>query len=328
MLEVPSEQARAAFRNGFAPRALLTVDTEEEFDWNGPFSQTGHGLDHLPRLRKFQQFCENIGISPVYLIDWPVAHSPFAIEIIGGAVRDGKAEVGIQLHPWVNPPHSEEVNIRNSFAGNLPAAVEREKFLRLRDAIETNFAVQPMIYRAGRYGLGPNTGQLLKDAGISIDSSVRAHFDYSDKHGPNYRNHPLHPYWVDQERTLIELPLTSPFSGRFRQHGRRTYPALKHLPSIRSALARGGLLERVSLTPEGVNAAEALRGVDCALEMKLPVLILSFHSPSLVPGYTPYVRDEDDLDDLYDWWRTIYAELRRRGVEPTTVAEIMQNVQR
>lgn len=328
MLEVPPEQARAAFKPGFAPRALLTVDTEEEFDWSGPFSRAGHGLNHVPRLRTFQQFCENIGVSPVYLVDWPVAHSPLAIAIIGQALRDGKAEVGIQLHPWVNPPHSEELNVRNSFAGNLPADVEREKFLRLRDAIEANFAVQPMIYRAGRYGLGPHTGRLLKDAGISIDSSVRAHFDYRHIGGPDYRDHPLHPYWVDRERTLVELPLTSPFSGRLRQHGRRIYPALKHLPYLRSALARSGLLERVSLTPEGVNAAEALRGVDYALELKLPVLILSFHSPSLVPGFTPYIRNGGDLDELYKWWRTIYAELRRRGVQPTTVAEIMQNVQR
>lgn len=328
MLEVPPLQARAAFEPGFAPRALLTVDTEEEFDWSGPFSSTGHGLDHVPRLRKFQQFCENISVSPVYLIDWPVAHSSFAIDIIGGAVRDGKAELGIQLHPWVNPPHSEEVNARNSFAGNLPADVEREKFLRLRDAIAENFDVQPMIYRAGRYGLGPNTGQLLKDAGIPIDSSVRAHFDYSGSGGPDYRNHPSHPYWVDQEHMLLELPLTSPFSGKLRQQGRWLYPALRHIPGMRGVLARAGMLERISLTPEGVSAAEALRGVECALELNLPVMILSFHSPSLVPGYTPYVRSEDDLDDLYDWWRTIYAELRSRGVQPTTVAEIMQNVQR
>ncbi|WP_205763484.1 polysaccharide deacetylase family protein [Pseudopontixanthobacter vadosimaris] len=328
MLEVPPAQAGAAFAPGFAPVALLTVDTEEEFDWNGPFSQTGHGLDHVPRLRKFQQFCENIGVSPVYLIDWPVAHSPFAIEIIGGAVRDGKAELGIQLHPWVNPPHSEEINGFNSFAGNLPAEVEREKFLRLRDAIAKNFAVQPLIYRAGRYGLGPNTADLLKDAGILIDSSVRAHFDYGEHGGPDYRNHPLHPYWIDRERTLLELPLTSPFAGRLRQHGRCIYPALKAMPSIRSAMARAGLLERISLTPEGVNATEALRGIGCALEAKLPVLVFSFHSPSLVPGFTPYVRNEEDLDDLYDWWRAVYAELRLRGVKPTTIGEILKNVQR
>jgi hypothetical protein len=36
---------------------------------------------------------------------------------------------------------------------------------------------------------------------------------------------------------------------------------------------------------------------------QLPVLVFSFHSPSLAPGFTPYVRNEDDLLRFYDWWR-------------------------
>ena len=98
------------FEPVFTPRFLLTVDTEEEFDWESEFSATDHSLDHVPHIRRFQEFCENLGVSPVYLVDWPVAQSPLAQEIIGDACARGTAEVGIQLHPWVNPPHDEEVN--------------------------------------------------------------------------------------------------------------------------------------------------------------------------------------------------------------------------
>ena len=56
----------------------------------------------------------------------------------------------------------------------------------------------------------------------------------------------------------------------------------------------------------------------------LPVLVFSFHSPSLVPGHTPYVQSEDDLDALYDWWRAAFARVRALGVAPSSVADMMQ----
>jgi len=82
------------------------------------------------------------------------------------------------------------------------------------------------------------------------------------------------------------------------------------------------------LTPEGVTAEEALRGIDMALDDGLPLLVLSFHSPSLAPGHTPYVRSEADLGRLYDWLRRIYMYLDMRGVAPTNVGEILSAVER
>jgi len=323
--------AIARFAPGWGQRSLLTVDTEEEFDWTAPFTPTEHRLDHVGRLAKFQLFCEGIGAQPVYLIDWPVATSPQAIEILGGALKSGKAEIGIQLHPWVNPPHDEQVNSYNSYAGNLPPALEREKFLRLRDLIAANFGTDPVIYRAGRYGLGPASVGMLREAGIAIDTSVRSNFDYSPDHGPDYRRKPLAPYWLDEPRGVLELPLTTVFWGVLRKQGDLLQPIIERYPRFGAyfggILARLSLLERIALTPEGVSAEEALRGIDIALDDGLPLLVLSFHSPSLLPGNTPYVRTEEDLDRLYDWWRTIYAYLDQRGVQPTSVAEIIKSVE-
>ena len=313
----------ARFTEGFGLRALLTVDTEEEFDWQSDFSRDGYTLDSIARIAKLQQFCEGIGVSPVYLVDWPVANSPVAHDIIGAAVRAGRAEIGIQLHPWVNPPFDEQVDRHNSFAGNLPHALEREKFMRLRDCIEANFGVVPRIYRAGRYGIGEHTAQMLGEGGVAIDSSVRARFDYSAEDGPDYSRHPLEPYWADRERRLLELPLTTVYWGLLRRQGERLYPLARRYRRAAGLLSRLGLLERIALTPEGVSREEALRGIDIALDDGLQVLVLSFHSPSLVPGFTPYVRNEDDLDRFYDWLRAVYAYFDLRGVRPTTVAEII-----
>ena len=326
--EPPGVGSAATFANGFGTRSLLTVDTEEEFDWSGPFTRSAHGLTHLSHLARFQEFCEELDVVPVYLVDWPIATSPHAIEVIGSAVKAGRAEVGIQLHPWVNPPFDEEVGPFNSYAGNLPPELEREKLLRLRDRIAESFGTQPMIYRAGRYGLGPNTARLLHEAGVPIDSSVRANFDYREGHGPDYSRHPLVPYWVDDNRELLELPLTTVYWGMLRRQGRWVNPLLGKMPLMAGAFSRVGLLERIALTPEGVTAEEALRGIDMALDDGLPLLVLSFHSPSLAPGHTPYVRSEADLSNLYDWLRRIYMYLDMRGVAPTSVGEIMKAVRR
>ncbi|MCX7865219.1 MAG: polysaccharide deacetylase family protein [Novosphingobium sp.] len=260
---------------------------------------------------------------PIYLVDYVIASSPLAAEILGPAVRDGRAEIGIHLHPWVNPPFDEIVSDANSFAGNLPPVLESGKFRLLREAIMASFGTTPRIYRAGRYGIGPSTAAILKENGISIDTSVRPRYDYSAGHGPNFARHPLHPYWLDGEHTLLELPLTTVYRGLLRRAGDRVYPRLANRPAIRGVLARSGMLERIALTPEGISVQEALRGIDIALKEGLPILVFSFHSPSLAPGNTPYVRSERDLERFYDWWCRILDHLAHRGVAPTSVSEIM-----
>jgi hypothetical protein len=324
----PPRSALARFAPAFGQRFLLTIDTEEEFDWTKPLAREGHGLDHVPRLAKFQQFCENEGVVPLYLVDWPVARSLRAAEILRGPLAAGKAEIGIQLHPWVNPPFDEDVTPHNSFAGNLPQELEHAKFRNLRDEIERNFECAPASYRAGRYGVGPNSLAMLREGGVAVDSSVRARFDYSAGGGPDFRRHPLVPYWLDDERRLLELPLTTVFWGLLRQQGEWLYPAMWRAPRLRGLLARIGMLERIPLTPEGVSVDEAIRGIDIALDDGLPLLVFSFHSPSLRPGHTPYVRNEADLDNLYDWWRRVFAYLELRGVSAATVREVRAAAQR
>ena len=323
---LPRPAAASAFRQDFGQKFIITVDTEEEFDWRAPKSRDGYTLGSVPALGRFQQFCEDFGVVPIYLVDYVIASSPLAAEILGPAVREGRAEIGIHLHPWVNPPFDEIVCDANSFAGNLPPVLESEKFRLLREAIAASFGTTPRIYRAGRYGVGPSTAAILKNNGIAIDTSVRPRYDYSDGNGPNFARHPLHPYWLDREHTLLELPLTTVYRGLLRRAGDRVYPRLGNLPTIRGAFAKSGLLERIALTPEGISAREALRGIDIALDEGLPILVFSFHSPSLEPGHTPYVRCEEDLAGFYDWWRRILDHLARRGVAPTSVSDIMAAV--
>lgn len=325
MIEPPPQTSLAGFARSFGQRVLLTVDTEEEFDWNAPFTRDQHGLEHVSALPRFQAFCEEIGAHPVYLVDWPIAGDARAVEIIGDAVRRGTADIGMQLHPWVNPPFEEDVSDANSYAGSLPRALEASKLSALRDRIEQAFGTAPLIYRAGRYGLGPNSAEILRANGIKLDTSVRSLFDYSAQHGPDYSYHPLAPYWVDGAggRDLLELPVTTVYWGVLRQLGRKLHRAQRHMPTFFSGFSRLSLLERIALTPEGVRAEEAIRGIDIALDDQLPLLVLSFHSPSLAPGFTPYSANTADVEALYDWFAQVFAYLDKRGVSSANVAQII-----
>jgi hypothetical protein len=326
MLQPPAPQAKASFASDFGRRTLLTIDTEEEFNWDKPFAREGHAVTHVDGMIRFQAFAEELGVSPVYLIDWPILETGAAVEFLADAAARGTAELGLQLHPWVNPPFEEEVSERNSFAGNLPQALEAAKLERLNDAFQKCFDAAPLIYRAGRYGLGPHTAGLLQKLGIPIDSSVRANYDYSHVQGPNYSRHPLEPYWAARGPDLLELPLTTVHWGVLRQQGRQFAPLLRHVPSLGSVLSRSRMLEKIPLTPEGVTAEEALRGSDIAIDSQLPLSVLSFHSPSLSVGHTPYVKSEAELEQLYDWMRTIYGHFASSGVTPTNLIEILRQV--
>lgn len=323
---IPIAPAKPVFVNftaEFGQRFTVTVDTEEEFDWGAPKGRTNHSVDSVARLGKFQQFCESHGVVPLYLVDFPIAMSRVAGEVLGDAAKAGRCDIGLHLHPWVNPPFLEDLNEFNTYAGNLAPDLEREKFMRLRDAIEQNFGVAPIVYRAGRYGAGPETAMILTEARFAIDSSVRPLFDYSASGAPNYWHHPVRPYWIDKPGGLMEMPLTTVFWGKLRRPAHWFYPLLWRAPRLRGLLSRFGLLERIPFTPEGISSKEAIRGLDMAVADELPLLVFSFHSPSLAPGHTVYVRNDAELDTFYDWWRIVFAGCAQRNIKPASLRDIM-----
>ncbi len=313
------------FGAGWTPRAIVTVDTEEEFDWNGPFTRGKHGLRHVSALPRFQAFCTSHAVKPIYLVDYSIVQDPAAAEMLRGWCADDLADVGVQLHPWVSPPFEEAVNVRNSYACNLPPQLERRKFAQLYEAIVENIGVESKIYRAGRYGAGPASPAILREFGLDCDTSVRSLFDYRGQGGPDYARTPLAPYWL-RAGTLAELPVTSVLAGLIGARGAGLFRASENRPNMRAALSRLGLVERIALTPEGISQDKALQALDAAIDQRLPLLTFSFHSPSLAPGHTPYVQTEADVERLYGWWDALLTACAARGVRPIDLAGLRARI--
>ncbi|WP_294131701.1 polysaccharide deacetylase family protein [Sphingobium sp.] len=326
LLAPPLPQDRITLDPAFGTRFMLFVDTEEEFDWNAPFSRTGHGVTALPGMARGQAYFAAAGVKPVYVTDYPVIDCEAASAMMAEWVSDGTADIGAHLHPWVNPPHVEDVSAANSYVGFLPEAVERAKLEALCRRIEERFGQRPIAYRAGRYGVGPNSARLLSEAGFRLDSSVRSRFDYSHQHGPDFYGLPQTPYWAGPDRTLLELPLSTAFVGLLRGAGERLYRAAQSMGPLAGALSRARMLSRVPLTPEGISATEAIAAIDALIEEGVPVLNFSFHSPTLEPGHTPYVRDEADRTAFYRWWDAVLAHLAKRGLRAASLDQFLNAI--
>jgi hypothetical protein len=312
----PPAQARVTLPEAMGRRFAIFADAEEEFDWKGPFRRDATSTTAIDALPLANRFFTDAGIVPTYLLDWPVVANPDSAALIRDMVIDGGCEVGTQLHPWVNPPFDEEVSDRNSYSGNLPRALEAAKIKALTDKIALEIGVRPTVYRAGRYGIGANTARLLVDEGYRLDVSVRATFDYRAQGGPDFSRHPIWPWRINER--LHELPLTATCTGLLRNKLR-----LQNYAPARGFLARTGLFDRVPLTPEGVRLNDALIAIRQLLDGGHQLFSLSFHTPTLVPGYTPYVRNERDLKRFWAWWDGVFNLFAKHGVTSIRAAEIV-----
>jgi hypothetical protein len=281
------------------PELIIVVDTEEEFDWTAPFARENVATTSIPAQARAHQIYDRLGVVPTYVIDYPVATDPVAVAFLKGLRDAGKAEIGAHLHPWVTPPHEEEVNTFNSYHCNLPAALERAKVAALTEAIARGFGTRPTVFKAGRYGFGENTGRVIAELGYTVDCSVVPHTSFADDGGPSFVGWPDRPHWLDECRGLLEIPLTVGFMGAVASAGPKAGGLFSHRGAARlrvpGILSRSGLLYRSRLSPEGVPADEQCRLLAAMAKRGHRLFSLTYHSPSLEPGHTPYVRDEADL---------------------------------
>lgn len=310
------------------PLIVTSVDAEEAFDWEKPLSRDFRNVASMNEQVVLHRVFDRFGVVPTYFVTYPIVTQPDGYAFLAECLKAGKCQIGAQLHPWVTPPYEEVVNAYNSFAGNLPEALERDKLKTLTEAIGARFGVRPTAYRAGRYGVGPNTVKTLAALGYRVDSSVVPEFSYHATGGPTFFGRPPTPYWLDSERRVLELPLTSTYighlsRGNWRHLANGLFENDARYALARSVMARTGMMERIRLTPEGTNVSDAKRLVRALLKRGTRIFTLSYHTPSLLPGNTPYVRSRADRDRFIGWFEEFYEFfLDEVGGAPATIGDI------
>ncbi len=318
---------------GERPVLLVVVDTEEEFAWDRPFDRacvgtTSIAAQPLMHERVFDKF----SMVPTYMCDWPVATAASSVASLRRLMEEGRCEIGAHLHPWVSPPHIEEVTVFNSYAGNLPRELEYEKLRRLTEAIAESFGRAPRAFKAGRYGLGPHTAESIASLGYTIDASVVPYTSFIDDGGPDFRGYDEHPFWFQAGgRELLEVPVTTGYAGWLRVAGSHLYDMVQH-PLARGMraggiLARSRALERIRLSPETASGAEMRRVASALRRGGCEVFSLTYHSPSMEVGHTPYVRSKAELErfiaTVHDFCRWFQDELDGQFASMTQLREML-----
>ncbi len=320
------------FASSQRPVLIVVVDTEEEFDWSAGHSRNATSVTAMAEIIRFQRVCDEFEICPTYVVDYPVASQADGVAPLKEFYHSGRAEIGAHLHPWVSPPFDERLTVYNSYPGNLPPEIEAAKLRTLSEVTALAFGTRPVIYKAGRYGIGPNTSEILLEQGYEIDLSAAPPMDYRSDGGPDFSTHPAEPYWIGAGGRLLGIPSAGAFVGLIQNGAHHYYrfatsPILNrvHMPGI---LTRLGLLERLRLSPEGYSLDDNRRLTRALYRRGKRVFTYSLHSPSMKPGCTPYVASELERDRLlvqcrqfFDWF------LHELGGISMTPLELKRSIQ-
>jgi hypothetical protein len=312
---------------------IVSVDTEEDNWYPTRHPVTVENVRELPR---FQALLRRLGLRATYFVNYPVATTRWAADVLRGLHDEGDVEIAAHLHPWNTPPLQEELAPRNSMLKNLSLPLQLAKVERLRDAIAAEVGIKPVSFRAGRMGLGSDTVEALIRAGFLVDSSVTPFVNWeSYDEGANFVGAPVRCYRVAAhsdvrvpvpDGPLCEVPISCGFTGRpfpwrSRALGFLSKPSLRPL-RLAGIASQIGLVRQVIGSPETSTVADLLRLTRCLIDEGTGFVHLFVHSPSLLPGRTPFVSTAADRNRLYGMLETYVEELARVvPIRPATVAE-------
>ncbi len=312
---------------------VVSIDTEED-NWNR--SRTDVAVENILEIPRLAAFLDRLGVRPTYFTTYQVAIAPRGARVLREVCANGTAEIGAHLHPWNTPPLSEAFVPRNSMIKNLPPALQLAKIQQVTATLREVFGTTPRAFRAGRYGLGSDTVGALICAGYRVDSSVSPFINLETMDdGPNFVGAPLDVYRLgwgrdpqrpDPRGDLVELPLSYGFSRgpfAFWDPARRL---LERAPFRWLRLAgiadRLGIIKRLVLCPELASVGDMLTLSRRLLEHGVRHLHVSWHSPTLKPGLSPFAATAADVERLYASLEAYFDGLvRLTTVKFATVSE-------
>ncbi len=317
---------------------IVSIDVEED-DWGDYQRREGCNLTNVGHLPKLQELFDRYEIKPTYLIDYPVAKDDMSIEFFNILIKNGRAEIGSHLHPWNTPPFEEEANKYNSIMTNLPFELKRSKIFALTEIIKKNLSIRPTSFRGGRFCFDHRTLLILSELDYLVDCSVTPFIDWSEDYGGiDFRDYPYYPYKMaigrvinshHEDGVLFEVPVTigfnrTPFNLYNSIYNFLGKKGLRML-HLRGIAHRLGLLRKIWLSPELSEFTEMQELSKTFIKMGIPVLNMAFHSTSLVPGLSPFVKTIKDLQEFYKRLELFFIWLcNNYNVKSVTLSEYYQ----
>lgn len=290
-----------------SPKLIVTVDTEEQFDW-ARFDPKAFTLADTQDIDAFQTLCEAENVIPLYFLSYPLIADEKTVTYYRNKYRAGRAACGLHLHPWVTPPHVDLEGEHYSYQMNYPEETHREKLKVLADRFKSAFGVRANAHRAGRYGIAPENYALLAQAGIRHDFSPSPSFDFSPSDGPDFSGTSNKGFQAETSNGPV---IVTPVSGaRALRHTKIFRSQELSPPGFAPTIKRGPFTEPVRITPEATDLPTLQTLTKKLISDGVTVLTFTIHSTSLTVGATPYSTDPQSVSrmlkitrDYFQWFR-------------------------
>ncbi|HLG06906.1 MAG TPA: hypothetical protein VI383_12255 [Gemmatimonadales bacterium] len=303
------------------PHLLVTIDTEED-EW-GQFSAPRFGARNIRRIPELQELFDRFGVTPTYLVTHQVANNEEAVRILEPIASAGRCEIGAHCHPWNTPPFRWPSDETHSMLHRLPPEAQFEKIRALKETLRMNLGQTPVSFRAGRFGFDDSVAVNLLRLGFRVDTSVTPLLSWTEFGGPEYDEDYPDCFWLrfgaEAPGRLLEVPCTVGFLQRSPVRANARLQSVRASPLLHRLRAQGvleflGIINKVWLCPEKTPLADMVALSRRRVRDDAAILNLMFHSVSLEPGLTPFVRDERDRRDLLGRIRRYLEFCRSRGV--------------
>ena len=283
----------------------MTIDTEEDGAWDGKYPRHDEcTVKNVAYLQSFQNFCNRLGVLPTYLIDFPVANNKESISVLKSFSDQKNCEIGSHVHSWCNPPYEAENNIRNTFLNNLPQDLQLKKLKVLTEAIEDNFSIKPVSYRAGRYGFDASSIPVLEELEYKVDTSIVPFRNVKNVDEPSFGKVQLEPFFLDYKdishegnSSILEIPITVEFTRRIPGFLKSIYPDFPDI-GFRRLLRKFFDVDLIWLRPSYASLNQMIKLVDSVIASQNTVLNMMFHSSELMPGGSPYNETPEDVSNF------------------------------
>ena len=277
---------------------VITIDTESDNQWNVNNSQSTKNALFIPR---FQELCEKYGFKPVYLVDYSMANDDFLVEYLSKCQQCGTCEIGMHLHAWDTPPMAELdiINGARPYLIEYPKEVMEAKIFELDKLLKSKFDCEIISHRAGRWAMNDEYFDILKKYGYKIDCSYTPGINWSAVIGANiggadYSKVEGKPH-IQSHSGILEVPATINKIRYIKKN------SLKEV--VKFILGRN-----VWIRPAMFDNKEILTLIENNTSY---VSEFMMHSSELMPGGSPYFKNEIEIELLYSNLEKLFKEVSK-----------------
>ena len=286
--------------------------------------------------------CEKYDFIPTYLVTYKVADDEESVHILKEFLKAGKCEIGAHLHPWTTPPILGIKNnfIEKSFPNELGDEDLWHKLKNLTEKIKSSFEIQPISFRAGRWGFDKRMVEYLSKLGYKADCSITPKISWKNFKGkekgiggPDFRRENTFPRFlsnnkkenINSKNNLLEIPMSIFYTGILNKELGLVNKYFSTMPRglIKDILNKLFFrLKWCRIFPE--TELKDLKDVyKSALQNNSPVLEFMIHSSELMVGGSPYSKKKENLENIYYILEIFFKYLKSQNIQGVTISDFL-----